>query len=162
MAFKDYENLDVTKETATQEELEKLKKQYRVERQYDYKVGARRKLICMGISIILTVITILLCSNILVADIMAKIGFYMLYFMILWIIIVEIYTILLKRKNIKEDVWLLITMIDLLIFLTAFIIGLMGAISSTLRSILIITAGITLILFMFLMVVGKMLGIVSK
>lgn len=159
MAFKDYENLDVTKETATQEELEKLKKKYRVEQQYDYKVGARRKLICMGISIILTVITILLCSNILVADIMAKIGFYMLYFMILWIIIVEIYTILLKRKNIKEDVWLLITMIDLLIFLTAFIIGLMGAISSTLRSILIITAGITLILLIFLMFGGKILGI---
>lgn len=52
-------------------------------------------------------------------------------------------------------------MVDLLILITALIIGVMAPISSILREILLITTGITIILFMFLIIGGKILGTVS-
>lgn len=159
MAFKDYEDLDVTKETATEEELESLRKKYGLNQQYAYKAGIRRILICLGIAIILTIVTMILYSNILVVDFKTTMIFSMLYWIIFFVIIAETYTILLKRKNIKEDIWLLISMIDMLILITAFIIGVLAQISIILKEILLIIAGITFILFELLTVVGKILGI---
>lgn len=161
MAFKDYEDLDVTRETATEEELESLRKKYGLNRQYGYKAGIRRILTCLGIAIILTMVTMILYSNILVVDFKTTMIFGMLYWIIFFVIIAETYTILLKRKNIKEDIWLLISMIDMLILITAFIIGVLAPISIILKEILLIITCITFILFVILIVVGKILGILK-
>lgn len=161
MAFKDYEDLDVAKETATEEELESLRKKYGLNQQYGYKAGIRRTLTCLGIAIIFTIVTMILYSNILVVGFKTTMIFGMLYWIIFFVIIAETYTILLKRKNIKEDIWLLISMIDMLILITAFIIGVLAPISIILKEILLIITCITFILFFLLMVVGKSLGILK-
>lgn len=162
MAFKDYEELDVTRETAVEEEMQSLKKEYEGEKECHDKVSIRRILACLGIASILTTITMLLYHNIIVVDFVTTMMFSMVYFVIFFIIISEIHIILLKRTNIKEDILLLISIIDILICITAFIIGVMASISNIVKAILLIVTAITFIAFIFLMLVGKILGMERK
>lgn len=159
MAFKDYENLDATKETATEEEIERLKKKYEVDQGYYLKVGTRRILKCLAIASILTVVTMLLYSNIITVDFITAMAFSFVYFVMFFIGILDIYVILLKRRNIKEEIWLLISIVSILISITTLIIGILAPISSILKAICLIITAITFIVFMLLMVVGRILGI---
>lgn len=163
MAYKDYEDLDVTKETASEEEVERIKKEYEVEQEYPYKVRKRGIRICFGIAMILTIITMLLFHEILVVDLVIIVTFPVAYFVTFSIITLEIYTMILnKRTNRKGNIYLLIGSIDILIFTTTCIIGLMGSISNIVKAILLIVTAITFILFVLWILIGKILGMESK
>lgn len=62
----------------------------------NYKVGAQRILICLGIALILTVVTMVLYSNVIVVDFITTTYFSMFYFIIFFGIISEIVIMLCK------------------------------------------------------------------
>lgn len=147
MAFKDYEDLDVTRETATREEVEKLKEKYGVNK--EYVVDIRGMLIGLGISVILTVGIILLYSNVIKLSIDFILGMFIVYFAIVATVVTSIYRII-QRIDRKWYICVALLELDALILMTSLLIANMVPISGTLQTILPIIGMIAVILFILL------------
>lgn len=144
MAFKDYENLDVTRETASKKELEKLKDKYKVDK--GYVVDIREMSLCLGIALILTVAIILLYGNVIKLSIDFILSMFIAYFGMLSTVVLSISRII-QRINTKWYVCVALLGIDASICMTSLIIANMVLISSTLQTIVAIIGMTTITLF---------------
>lgn len=133
MAFNDYENLDVTKETASEKELRKLKKKYGVDR----KCGTSMIEIAVYllITFILTVAIILLYDNVIKLSIDFIVDMFIAYFGILLIVVLSISCII-KKINTKWYVFVALLGIDASICMTSLIIANMVPIGGTIQIII--------------------------
>lgn len=145
MVFKDYEELDVTRETATKEELEKLKKKYGENK--EYVVDIREVVLSIGLSFILTVAIIILYGNIIKFSIDFILGIFISYFSILSIVVLSIYRSI-QKIDTKWYVSIALLGLDALILMSALLIANMVPISSTLQTIMPIIGITALVLFL--------------
>lgn len=148
MAFKDYENLDASKETATQEELRKLKKKYGVECKYSTNI--REIVACLAITLILTVVIILLYGNVIKLSIDFIVDMFIAYFGVLSIVVISISRII-QKINAKWYVCVALLGIDASIFMTSLLIANIVPITSTLQTIMPIIGMTAFVLFLPLM-----------
>lgn len=145
MVFKDYEELDVTRETATKEELEKLKKKYGENK--EYVVDIREVVLSIGLSFILTVAIIILYGNIIKFSIDFILGIFISYFSILSIVVLSIYRSI-QKIDTKWYVSIALLGLDALILMSSLLIANMVPISSTLQTIMPIIGITALVLFL--------------
>lgn len=148
MAFKDYENLDVTKETATKKELRRLKRKYGVGRKYDTNIW--EIVIYLTIALILNVAIILLYGNVIKLSIDFIVDMFIAYFGILSIVVVSISRIV-QKINTKWYVCVALLGIDASIFMTSLLIANMVPIGGTLQIVMPIIGMTALVLFFPLM-----------
>ena len=146
MSFKDYENLDVTKETTSKEEIERLKKKYKIGK--EYVVDVRGMLLCLGMALVPTVIVMMLYaySNIIDSDFGILLTLALPYYFLFLIMTIAIYSII-KKIRIKISIVLLMCSIDVLILITSMIIGIMAPVSIIVKMVFYIIFIITFILF---------------
>ena len=133
MAFKDYENLDATKETATKKELRRLKRKYGVDRKCS--ISMIEAVVCLLITFILTVTIILLYGNVIKLSIDFIVSMFIAYFGILSIVVISILRII-QKINAKWYVCAALFGTDALICMTTLIVANMVPISGTLQSVL--------------------------
>lgn len=145
MVFKDYEELDVTRETATREELEKLKKKYGENK--EYVVDIREVVLSIGLSFILSVAIIILYGNIIKFSIDFILGIFISYFSILSIVVLSIYRSI-QKIDTKWYVSIALLGLDALILMSSLLIANMVPISSTLQTIMPIIGITALVLFL--------------
>lgn len=145
MVFKDYEELDVTRETATREELEKLKKKYGENK--EYVVDIREVVLSIGLSFILSVAIIILYGNIIKFSIDFILGIFISYFSILSIVVLSIY-LSIQKIDTKWYVSIALLGLDALILMSSLLIANMVPISSTLQTIMPIIGITALVLFL--------------
>lgn len=148
MAFKDYENLDVTPETASEKKLWKLKKKYGVDR----KCGTSMIEIAVYllITFILTVAIILLYGNVIKLSIDFIVDMFIAYFGILSIVVLSISRII-QKINAKWYVCIALFGIDTLICMTSLLIANMVPIGGTLQIVIPIIGITSFVLFFPLM-----------
>lgn len=144
MSFKDYENLDATKETATKRELRRLKRKYGVDCKYGTNIW--EIVICLVITLILNVAIILLYSNVIKLSIDFIVSMFIAYFGILSIVVISISRIV-QKINTKWYIFVALLGIDASIFMTSLLIANMVTISSTLQTIMPIVGITALALF---------------
>lgn len=148
MSFKDYKNLDASKETATEMELRKLKKKYGVDCKY---VANIREIIgCLAMTLILTVVIILLYGNVIKLSIDFIVSMFIAYFGILSIVVISISRII-QKINTKWYACVALLGIDASIFMTSLLIANIVPITSTLQTIMPIIGMTAFVLFLPLM-----------
>lgn len=145
MSFKDYEKLDVTKESASKEELRKLKTKHGVDCKYGTNI--QEMVVCLVITLILTVAIILLYGNVIKLGIDFILDMFIAYFGMLSIPVVSISRII-QKINTKWYICVALLGIDTSILMTSLIIANIVPISSTLQTIMPIIGIITLVLFL--------------
>lgn len=155
MAFKDYENLDVTPEIATKKELRKLKKKYGVDCKYG--IGTQEIVLSLIIALILTVAIIMLYGNVIKLSIDFITGIFVPYFGMLSIVVFSICCII-KKINTKWNVCVALLVLDELICMTSLLIANMIPIGGILQIILPITGTVTFVLFVPLMYMVNKFG----
>lgn len=133
MSFKDYENLDATKETASEKELRKLKKKYGVDRKYG--TSMIELVVYLLIAFIFTVAIILLYGNVIKLSIDFIVSMFIAYFGVLTVVVFSISRII-QKINVKWYVFVAMLGIDASICMTSLIIANMVQIGGTIQTII--------------------------
>lgn len=150
MSFKNYENLDVTPETTSEEELEQLKKEYKV-------FDTRGMILCFAITTILTIASsMILYSNLNSEKVNLEIimFFSVAYFVNILIIVLPSYCII-KKRDVENNIWIFLCGVDVFILWNAFIIGATVPVNGIVKNILLIIAVSTIILLIPIMFMIK-------
>lgn len=148
MSFKNYENLDATKETASEKELRKLKKKYGVDRKYG--TSMIELVVYLLIAFIFTVAIILLYGNVIKLSIDFIVSMFIAYFGVLTIVVFSISRII-QKINVKWYVFVAMLGIDASICMTSLIIANMVQIGGTIQTIISIIGMTAFALFFPLM-----------
>lgn len=152
MAYKDYENLDTTKETVLEEKKGSVNKTKR-----EYIFDWREALLCMILAIIPTVITMILYSRILPVGLgYLSIPYYCMYVMMT----LNIYN-LIKKKEKRESIFYLIYSIDLWISITSFLILIISSLGIIMLNVIVnIILAVITIVTLILLIIMSTIGIV--